>query len=172
MPIASTRPNSDSVLNEMPTAAMTKNVPISDTGMASDRNDRGAPGLQEQDDDETTSTTASNKRLDHLVDRCLDELGRVVDDRIVEAGREVLLQLLHRRLDRGRGGQRVRARPLEDDEGGRGLVVEIGVDRVVLRAELDAGDVAHAHDRAVRLGAHDDVAELLRRLSGGRASAR
>ena len=34
MPIASTRPNSDSVLNEMPTAAITANVPISDTGMA------------------------------------------------------------------------------------------------------------------------------------------
>ena len=34
MPIASTRPNSDSVLNEMPTAAITANVPISETGMA------------------------------------------------------------------------------------------------------------------------------------------
>ena len=52
MPIASTRPNSDRVLNEMPTAAMTANVPISDTGMASDRDDRGPPGLQEQDDDD------------------------------------------------------------------------------------------------------------------------
>ena len=33
---------------------------------------------------------------------------------------------------------------------GRDLVVEVGVDRIVLRAELDARDVAHAHHRAVR----------------------
>ena len=34
MPIASTRPNSDSVLKEMPTADITANEPISDTGIA------------------------------------------------------------------------------------------------------------------------------------------
>ena len=28
-------------------------------------------------------------------------------------------------------------------------------------AKLDPRDVAHAHERAVRVGAHDDVAELL-----------
>ena len=32
---------------------------------------------------------------------------------------------------------------------------------VVRAAELDAADVAHAHERAVRVGAHDDVGELL-----------
>ena len=35
MPIASTSPNSDSMLSEKPIAAMTAKVPISDTGMAS-----------------------------------------------------------------------------------------------------------------------------------------
>ena len=34
MPIASTRPNSDSVLNDTPTADITAKAPISDTGMA------------------------------------------------------------------------------------------------------------------------------------------
>ena len=34
IPIARTRPNSDSVLNVMPTAFITKNVPINETGMA------------------------------------------------------------------------------------------------------------------------------------------
>ena len=34
MPIASTRPNSVSVLSEKPSADMTAKVPISDTGMA------------------------------------------------------------------------------------------------------------------------------------------
>ena len=35
MPIASTRPKSDSMLSEKPKAAMAANVPISDTGIAS-----------------------------------------------------------------------------------------------------------------------------------------
>ena len=34
MPIASTIPNSDKLLSEKPTTAITKNVPMSDTGMA------------------------------------------------------------------------------------------------------------------------------------------
>ena len=34
MPMASTKPNSDSVLKVMPTRLMMKNVPISDTGIA------------------------------------------------------------------------------------------------------------------------------------------
>ena len=34
MPIASTRPNNDRTLNEMPAAAITMKLPINDTGMA------------------------------------------------------------------------------------------------------------------------------------------
>jgi hypothetical protein len=34
MPMARTSPNSESVLNEMPTALMTANVPTSETGIA------------------------------------------------------------------------------------------------------------------------------------------
>ena len=75
----------------------------------------------------TTSTTASNKRLDHLVDRLLDEFGGVVGNAVGEAGREILGQLVHRRDHGGRGRQRVRARPLKNADGGGNLAVEIGV---------------------------------------------
>ena len=44
-----------------------------------------------------------------------------------------------------------------------GLPVEGAVLRVVQRPELDPGDVAQAHQRAVGVLAHDDVAELLGR---------
>ena len=44
------------------------------------RNDRGAPGLQEQDDDQNDEQDRLEDRLLHRVDRLLDELGRVVDD--------------------------------------------------------------------------------------------
>ena len=61
---------------------MTKKVPISDTGMATIGNDRGAPGLQEQDDDQHHQHDRFEQRLDHLVDRLLNELGGVVGDAV------------------------------------------------------------------------------------------
>ena len=52
---------------------------------------------------------------------------------------------------------------LVDADGGRGLAVHAARHRVVALGELDAADVAHAHDRRAFLaGAHDDVLELLR----------
>ena len=51
---------------------------------------------------------------------------------------------------------------LERGDDRRGLAVERAVLLVVERAELDARDVLHAHDRAVGVLADDDVAELLR----------
>src|ERR1019366_1941824 len=50
MPMASTRPNSDRLLSVNPKIDMKKNVPISDTGMATIGMIAAAPGLQEQDD--------------------------------------------------------------------------------------------------------------------------
>ena len=87
MPIASTRPNSDSVLNEIPTAAITAKEPISETGIATQRDDRRAPGLQEQDDHDDDEQHRFEQRLHDRIDGRLDELGRVVDDRVVDARR-------------------------------------------------------------------------------------
>ena len=50
MPIASTSPNSERLLSEKPNTAMKKNVPIERHRDGDDRDDGGAPGLQEQDD--------------------------------------------------------------------------------------------------------------------------
>ena len=60
MPIASTRPNSDSVLNEMPTAAITANEPISDTGMASKGMIAARQVCRNRITTITTSSSASN----------------------------------------------------------------------------------------------------------------
>ena len=60
------------------------------------------------------------------------------------------------------GVERVRAGPLEDQERHGRALVEIAVGRVVLRRELDAGDVLEPRDAAVRVGLDDDVAELAR----------
>ena len=132
-------------------------------GDGDDRNDRGAPRLQEQDDDHDDEQHRLEQRPHHGIDRRLDEVGRIVDHRIADARREVLGQSAHLGLDGPSRRQRVRARPLKDDEGGRHLVIEVSVDRVVLRPELDARDIAHAHDRPVGAGLDDDVLELVGR---------
>ena len=56
---------------------------------------------------------------------------------------------------------RVGARRLVDLHHRRLVPAEAGAGGIALRAELDAGDVAQAHDRAGGAGADDDVAELL-----------
>ena len=111
-----------------------------------------------------------SERVDHGVDRELDELGRIIDDRVADARREVLFQRPPSRLDGRRRRERIRAWLLEDDEGRRGLVVQIGVDGIVLGAKLDTRDVTDADDLAIRLGVDDDVFELVRARSGVRAS--
>jgi hypothetical protein len=60
-----------------------------------------------------------------------------------------------------RGAERVRAGALEDRGDDRGLAAEIGVGAVILRAELDARHVRDADLAALRIGADDDVGELL-----------
>ena len=55
-----------------------------------DRDHRRAPSLQEEDDDEHDERHGLEDRDDHRVDQFLDELGRVVDEVVLQAGREVL----------------------------------------------------------------------------------
>jgi hypothetical protein len=50
---------------------------------------------------------------------------------------------------------------MKDPDRGRHLVVEIGVPVVVLRPELDPGDVAHARHPPFGVGRNHDVAELI-----------
>ena len=65
--------------------------------------------------------------------------------------------------------ERVGARPLEDADRDRRLVVEQTAQRVEVRAELHATHVAHARDLPFGVGADDDVRELLfRRQSAAR----
>ena len=61
------------------------------------------------------------------------------------------------------GADRIGARRQIEADRDRRLAVEAAFDVLVLRAELDPGDIAHAQQRAVGIGAQHDVAELLRR---------
>ena len=127
------------------------------------RNERGAPALQEDEDDDHDQAERFQQREDDLMDAGGDGLGGVERDVVGDAGGEGCGELLHARVD-GRGGlDGVRSGQLVDGhDAGRRLVVAAR-DAVGLIAKLDAGDVAQVQDGAVGVGAENDVAELFRR---------
>ena len=128
-----------------------------------ERNDRRAPGLQEHDHHQHDQHDGLADGVDHRVDGLLDELRRVVDDGVFDAGRKPLRQLGHQVGDALGGVEGVRARPLEDGERDRRVVIEIGIRRIIERGKLDGGDVAQPHHGARRLLDHDG-AEFRRRV--------
>ena len=91
----------------------------------------------------------------------MDEGGRVVIDQIFETRRKALAQAVHVAPDQGRGRDRVGARGKINADPDCRLTVEVAFDVLVLGAEFDSRDIAHAQQRTVRIGAQDDIAELL-----------
>ena len=101
MPTASTSPNSDRLFSEKPNIAMRKNVPISETGMATSGMMAARQVCRNRMTTSTTSRIASRIVSMHRVDRLLDELGRVVDDRVLARPCGNRLDAsVHRRADR------------------------------------------------------------------------
>ena len=95
------------------------------------------------------------------MNRSLDKGGRVVIDQIFEAWREALAQAIQICDDLRSGLHGVGAGREIDADRHRRLAVEAAFDVLVLGAEVDPGDIAHAQQRAVGIGAQYDVAELL-----------
>ena len=161
MPVASTMPKSVRVLIEKPNSLMKAKVPISETGIVIAGITRAAPVLQEQEHHEDDEGDRLGERLQHLDDRLAHDDDVVEGEPPLEPGREVALQARHLghhavvHLERVGRGQQL-------DADARGVQAEEAqVRRVGLGAELDAADVAHAHQRAVGAGLHDDVLELV-----------
>ncbi len=136
-------------------------------GHGDQRDDRGAPALQEQDHHEDHQDQGLEQGVDHRIDGFMHEDGGVVDDVVLDPLGEILLQALHGGADGVGHLQGVGARALEDRQGDGFLVVEVAAQGVVVRAELDAGHVAQVADLASRARTHHDVAEL---LLGGQAA--
>ena len=126
------------------------------------RNDRAAPVLQEQEHHEHDEADGLGQRLQHLDDRLVHDRDVVERDLRLEPRRKVLPQALELALDAREHLNGVRGRQQLDADAGRFHAGESQVRRVALGAELDAADVAHAHQRAALAGLDDDVLELLR----------
>ena len=97
------------------------------------------------------------------MDRLRDEVRRIVDDDGVDAGRKVLLQLMHGRHDFTIDSERVGAGLGIDEQGRRIAVIHVGRAAVIRSADLDPTDVVDAGHASSVVGFDDDVGELLRR---------
>ena len=167
-PVASVRPKSVSVLIEKPSSFITANVPISETGIVIDGIKRAVPVLQEDEDDQDDEQDRDQQRDDDFLDRGPHEVGRIEGDLVGVAGRHRLRDLRHRRPHVFRDLKRVGGRLAFDRQHDRRLAVVARRGHVVLRAELDLGDVAEAQVAAIGLRRDDDLLELFGRSAAGR----
>ena len=117
-----------------------------------------------------------DQRVVDFPDRLVDKGGGVVNDAVVQAIDEALLQLLHFVADALRGLDGIGAGKLEDVQGDGGFAVEGAGLIVLLGAELDPSHIAEADDadglrhgagrdrlrRGAAAGLDDDVGELFR----------
>ena len=131
-------------------------------GHGDQRNQRGAPALQEEKDDERDEHDRLEKRDEDLADALGHRRGGVQGDAVIEVGWKALLQLRHSRPDPVGDGDCIRPWRLEDAEHQRRFSVVAPELIVSQRPELDARDVAEPHRRAVRVEPHGDVAKFLR----------
>ena len=140
-PVASVRPKSVSVLIEKPEQLHRRERSDQRHRDRDRRDERAVPVLQEDEDDEDDQQDRDQQRDDDLFDRGPHEVGRVEGDLVGDAGRHVLRDPRHRRANVLRDLQRIGRRLALDREHDRRLAVVARRRHVVLRAELDLGQV-------------------------------
>ena len=127
------------------------------------RNQRGAPALQEDVDHQDHQREGDQKRYDDFLHAFGDRARRIQRDDEIQVFREALLHLGHQLIDAGGSIDRVRARQLVGGNDGARLSVETACDAIVLRTQLDSSDIADPDDPAVGRFAHHDLSEFFRR---------
>ena len=118
--------------------------------------------MQEDKHDQRDQDDGFENGLVDLVDRFRDEFCRVVDDVVGQSGREILGEVLHRRLDDVGGGQGICARTVENTESDRRTAVEITVGYVVFRTKFDTRDILQLDKPSAFRSLDNDIAELSR----------
>src|SRR5438045_8689841 len=117
--------------------------------------------MKKDKDDKNDQRDRFEERLLNFVDRFADGNSRIVNNRVVEPGRETLFEFGHFLPHRIRSRERVRAGQLIDGNRGRRFSAESAVNRVIARRKFNPRDIAHACALSVRPGLNDDIAELL-----------
>ena len=163
MPTARTRPNRDRLLSDMPKAARIANVPTRETGIATTGMMVARQFCRKRNTTPTTRRIATKiVTMTSWIDFEMKNR-EVIDDGRVDAGREILLQLLHRRQHFMIDGERIGAGLGIDEQGRRIAAVHVGRAAVIGGADLDPTDVTDARHASANVGLDDDVGELLGR---------
>ena len=128
-----------------------------------DRDDRGAEVAEKDEDDDADQDEGLEEGMDHRLDRRFDEHRGVVHDVVGDILGQQRIEFLQRLADALGRGERVGAGQQVDlDAGGRLAVV--ATDRVArLGPQLDPRHVLQPDDRALGVGADDDVLVFLYR---------
>src|ERR1700756_1906064 len=93
-----------------------------------------------------------------------DKERRVVSHLPSQVLRESFLRVGNSLLDRLQCRNRVRTRRLIDGDGGCWTAIEAGIAIEIRSAEFYSGDVTQTQDRSIRVGADDNVFEVLNRV--------
>ena len=127
-----------------------------------DGGDQGGPPIAKKNEDHRHHQADGDQQgpVD-LVDRSLHKVGDVIEDGVLHVVGKTRRQFGQRGADQLGHVQRIGAgRLIDRQHRGRGGI-ELAIGRVVLRAQLDPGDIGQPHDRAVAVGPDDDPLELL-----------
>ena len=117
--------------------------------------------MQEDDHHHHDKADRLENGLQHFVDRLRDEDRSVVNDVVLQPGRELLRHPCHLGLDARGGREGIGAGLLIDEDGHGAGPVEVAVGAVVLAADLHPADVTDAGHAPGSVRLDDDVGELL-----------
>ena len=127
-----------------------------------DRDQGRAPVAQEDEDDERHQHEGLAQRVEDLLDGGIEEARDVVVDFVVHpTGERRLLDLLELGLHVRNDLTGVASGGLLQDDRGRRIPVQVGVDVEELASELDLRDVFQPKGLAVLVGPNDDVLVLI-----------
>ena len=124
------------------------------------RNDRRAPGLQEQNHHQHDQHHGFQQRLHHRTDRITHEDRRIVRCRPLHVCREARGQFVHFRAHHVRQIDGVRPRRLEDTNPDRVFIVQLGTQGIAPGAHFNPRHVAQADDRTILRCFQDNIAKL------------
>ena len=170
-PMASTRPKSERVLMENPKQREQGEGADQRHRHRQQRNQGRPPALQENEHHEDDQHDGLDQRVFDFLHALGDRQRGVERDDVVQVGRKALLERRHELLGAVGGVHGIGAGQLVECDQGAGFAVEPRELVVILRAQLNAGDIPNAHNsprsrRATRFR------RIAPRLPGGPATAR
>src|SRR5262249_47030497 len=121
------------------------------------------PALQEQIDHGRDKSDRDQQRLDDLFHALADGFSRIDCNRKIDVSRKAALRLGHEFSYTFRSLNRVRTGQLVNGDHGARFTVQVAGDAVVLRSQLNPGDIANTYDAGFRSFANDDLFEFFGR---------